>query len=112
MSLLTNPGQEVDEEYFFSYRDRSKGKRTVTTILLLLFVDFSHFFFFIHILPHHYRYPVRPVDFSFLSIIIIVVKMPTKAGKKSQGASLYKRFVDAYMKARPEEKRAVSGISF
>ncbi|CAF1635953.1 unnamed protein product, partial [Adineta ricciae] len=33
--------------------------------------------------------------------------MPTKAGKKSQGATLYKRFVDAYMKARPEEKRAV-----
>jgi hypothetical protein len=34
--------------------------------------------------------------------------MPTKSSKKSQGPSLYKTFVDAYMKARPNEKRAVS----
>ncbi|CAF0726611.1 unnamed protein product [Adineta steineri] len=33
--------------------------------------------------------------------------MPTKSGKKSHGQSLYKRFVDAYMKARPDTKRAV-----
>ncbi|CAF4626261.1 unnamed protein product, partial [Rotaria sp. Silwood2] len=33
--------------------------------------------------------------------------MPTKARKKIQGPSLYKTFVDAYMKARPNEKRDV-----
>ncbi|CAF1277160.1 unnamed protein product [Adineta steineri] len=31
--------------------------------------------------------------------------MPTKANKKYSGPSLYKTFVDAYMKARPDEKR-------
>ncbi|CAF4032014.1 unnamed protein product [Rotaria sordida] len=31
--------------------------------------------------------------------------MPTKASQKFQGPSLYKTFVDAYMKARPDEKR-------
>jgi hypothetical protein len=34
--------------------------------------------------------------------------MPTKSGKKNQGPSLYKTFVDAYMKARPDVQRAVS----
>ncbi|CAF4041373.1 unnamed protein product [Rotaria sp. Silwood2] len=33
--------------------------------------------------------------------------MPTKARKQIQGPSLYKTFVDAYMKARPNEKRDV-----
>jgi hypothetical protein len=33
--------------------------------------------------------------------------MPSKSNKKLQGPSLYKTFVDAYMKARPDEKRAV-----
>ncbi|CAF5138559.1 unnamed protein product, partial [Rotaria sp. Silwood1] len=32
--------------------------------------------------------------------------MPTKSNKKLQGPSLYKTFVDAYMRARPNEKRA------
>ncbi|CAF0966810.1 unnamed protein product [Rotaria sp. Silwood1] len=32
--------------------------------------------------------------------------MPTKPIKKFQGPSLYKMFVDAYMKARPDEKKA------
>ncbi|CAF1359270.1 unnamed protein product [Adineta ricciae] len=32
--------------------------------------------------------------------------MPTKSNKKIQGPSLYKTFVDAYMKARPNETRA------
>ncbi|CAF4260586.1 unnamed protein product [Rotaria sp. Silwood2] len=32
--------------------------------------------------------------------------MPTKLSKKIQGPSLYKTFIDAYMKARPNEKRA------
>ncbi|CAF1291047.1 unnamed protein product [Rotaria sordida] len=32
--------------------------------------------------------------------------MPSKSNKKIQGPSLYKTFVDAYMKARPNEKRA------
>ncbi|CAF1588411.1 unnamed protein product [Adineta ricciae] len=32
--------------------------------------------------------------------------MPTKSNKKIQGPSLYKTFVDAYMKARPNEIRA------
>ncbi|CAF2101870.1 unnamed protein product [Rotaria magnacalcarata] len=31
--------------------------------------------------------------------------MPSKANKKIQGPSLYKTFIDAYMKARPNEKR-------
>ena len=34
--------------------------------------------------------------------------MPTIANKKIQGPSLYKLFVDAYMKAHPNEKHAVS----
>ncbi|CAF3242012.1 unnamed protein product [Rotaria sp. Silwood2] len=33
--------------------------------------------------------------------------MPMKAKKKTQGPSLYKTFVDAYMKARPNERRDV-----
>ncbi|CAF3356407.1 unnamed protein product [Rotaria socialis] len=33
--------------------------------------------------------------------------MPSKAGKKTQGSSLYKTFVDAYMKAHPDVKRSV-----
>ncbi|CAF1478065.1 unnamed protein product [Rotaria sp. Silwood1] len=33
--------------------------------------------------------------------------MPTKSSKKIQGPSLYKTFVDAYMKARPNEKRVI-----
>ncbi|CAF3698963.1 unnamed protein product [Rotaria sordida] len=32
--------------------------------------------------------------------------MPTKSSKKIQGPSLYKTFIDAYMQARPNEKRA------
>jgi hypothetical protein len=37
--------------------------------------------------------------------------MPSKSNKKLQGPSLYKTFIDAYMKARPNEKRAVSLIN-
>ncbi|CAF5220925.1 unnamed protein product, partial [Rotaria magnacalcarata] len=33
--------------------------------------------------------------------------MSTKPSKKTQGASLYSMFIDAYMKARPNEKRDV-----
>ncbi|CAF1416944.1 unnamed protein product, partial [Rotaria sordida] len=33
--------------------------------------------------------------------------MPTKANKKLHGPSLYKTFVDAYMKARPDERRVI-----
>ncbi|CAF4447621.1 unnamed protein product [Rotaria sp. Silwood2] len=33
--------------------------------------------------------------------------MPTKPSQKIQGPSLYKSFVEAYMKARPDEKRSV-----
>ncbi|CAF4807130.1 unnamed protein product [Rotaria sp. Silwood1] len=33
--------------------------------------------------------------------------MPSKPGKKTQAVSLYKTFVDAYMKAHPDVKRAV-----
>jgi len=33
--------------------------------------------------------------------------MPTKSMKQIQGPSLYKTFIDAFMKAHPNEKRAV-----
>jgi hypothetical protein len=33
--------------------------------------------------------------------------MPPKSNKKSQGPSLYKTFVDAYIKAHPNETYAV-----
>ena len=34
--------------------------------------------------------------------------MPTKSNKKTQGPSLYKTFIDAYMKAYPNEKYTVN----
>lgn len=46
------------------------------------------------------------VAHTFLQSFLI---MPSKSTKKAQ--SLYKIFVDAYMRARPNEKRAVSLLS-
>lgn len=42
-----------------------------------------------------------------LYLIKIVFVMPTK---QTQGPSLYKTFISAYMKAHPNEKRAVISI--
>ncbi len=80
----------------------------------ILFSSFFSFFFLLYLLVTlticvHFTFFLTTVAHTHVDTRSLI--MPSKSAKKIQGPSLYKIFVDAYMKAHPNEKRAVSLLS-